>query len=211
MGEGGISASQTSDLLPTERVLLCKTPERGLEQEIKIYEQAISSLEMLNIENANQYKANVAIRLGNTLLDSGLDSQRVETLFLDAANYNPLMAFSNLFWLYISTGQSSKANQELGQIDGIPVQGRELIYSALAFSVENFGEATEHLYKALSEKLVEDGFDFTDDLERLLRLVIAKDFGERLIKWFEMTRFSERYAPIFIAFIAAIRGEQMVT
>jgi hypothetical protein len=27
LGEGGISASQSSDLLPTERVLLCKTPE----------------------------------------------------------------------------------------------------------------------------------------------------------------------------------------
>jgi len=26
LGEGGISASQYSDLLPTERVLLCKTP-----------------------------------------------------------------------------------------------------------------------------------------------------------------------------------------
>jgi hypothetical protein len=28
-GEGGISASQQSDLLPTERVLLCKTPDSG--------------------------------------------------------------------------------------------------------------------------------------------------------------------------------------
>jgi hypothetical protein len=35
-GEGGISASQQSDLLPTERVLLCKTPEsrRGAYMEV---------------------------------------------------------------------------------------------------------------------------------------------------------------------------------
>ncbi|QQM28990.1 hypothetical protein JET14_11615 [Martelella lutilitoris] len=54
------------------------------------------------------------------------------------------------------------------------------------------------------------GFDFSEDIERLIRIVIAKNLGEELIAWFKANRFSERYSPIYVALLAAVRGERLL-
>lgn len=182
----------------------------SIAEEIEAYEQALNLLERDDLAYAKQLRANVKIRLANKLLDNGIDDVRAELLFLQAIQDNSMLAYSNLFWLYITTGRDEEAKQTLSSIEGIPPQGGALIYSALAFVTENFGEATEHLDLALSQNLTDRVFDFTDDLERLLRLAIAKGFGERLIAWFEKNSFSERYAPIHVALLAAVRGEKML-
>lgn len=179
-------------------------------EEITVYEQALTLLERLDTENAKQLKAEITIRLGNKLFDHDIDQKRSEDLFLQATSYHSLFAYANLFWVYLTTGRSEEAKQALSKIEMLPPQGLKLINSALAFESENFGEATKHLEVALSDNLTGENFDFTDDLERLLRFAITKGFGERLIAWFESTRFSERYAPIHIALLAAVRGERML-
>lgn len=180
----------------------------NIAEEITVYEKSLSVLERVDTESAKQLKTIVAIRLGNKLLDNGIDNARSESLFLQAIQHDALFAYANLFWLYITSARTDEAKQALSKIEKLPPQGMMLINSALAFEADNFGEATFHLEKALSETLTVENFDFTDDLERLLRLAIAKGFGEKLIAWFDKTRFSERYAPVHAAFLAAVRGER---
>lgn len=86
-------------------------------------------------------------------------------------------------------------------------EGRALMDAVPAVQAENFGDATEHLNKALQGGLVQESWNFTDNLERLLRLSIAAEFGERLVDWFEEARLAGRYAPIHAALKAAVHGE----
>ena len=82
--------------------------------------------------------------------------------------------------------------------------------AGLALQAENFGEATNILKTALATGQSPEDFDLTDDLERLVRLAIANGFGEWLIKWFDRTNFSDRYAPIYVALKAAVLGEKLL-
>lgn len=177
---------------------------------MRSYDQALTLLERLSTKTAKLSEADVAIRLANMLFDNEIDTHRAEALFLQAAEHSSLAAYANLFWLYISTGRGEEAKQANNKLEQLPPKGRALIDSARAFEAENFGEATGQLQVALSGDLVGGDFDFTDDIERLIRLAIARGFGERLIAWFEKTRFSERYAPIYVALLAAVRGERML-
>ena len=178
--------------------------------EIETYDQALGLLQNLSTQSAKEASADVAIRLGNLLFDYGIDARRSEALFLLATEDSPLFAYSNLCWLYISTEQIEKAKQVLGKLDKLPSMGRALIDAAMAIDIKNFGHATELLKAALSEDLERGEFDFTDDIERLIRVAIAKGFGDPLIDWFEESLFSERYAPIYVALLAAVRGEKLL-
>ncbi|QEW07385.1 tetratricopeptide repeat protein [Nitrincola iocasae] len=204
--------------LPEMRELIAKAMfnkgvtlgQRGDMAAIETYGQALALMQSLDTDSSKREGSNIAIRLGNVLFDRGIDKERSEALFLQAAEHNPLSAYANLFWLYISTGRVDEAKQALHRLDKLPLKERVLIDSALAFAAENFGEATGHMQAALTEDLTDGDFNFTDDIERLIRLAIAKGFGERLIAWFEKTRLAERYAPVYVALRAAVRGEKML-
>ena len=60
---------------------------------------------------------------------------------------------------------------------------------------DNFGAATAPLGKAFELGLASAGWDFFDDLLRLLCLAEARGYGERLIGWFESSGFDVKYAP----------------
>jgi tetratricopeptide (TPR) repeat protein len=182
----------------------------NLAGEITCYEQALALMQGIDSESASQEISSIVTRLGNLLFDGIGDCERFEALFLQAAEHSPLPAYANLFWLYISSGRTEKAKQTIGKLDKFPPLGRLLIDAAFAFDAENFGEATGYLHEALSGDPSAGDIDFTDDLERLVRIAIAKGFGERLIGWFEKTRFAERYAPVHVAMLAAVRGERML-
>jgi len=117
------------------------------------------------------------------------------------------LAYGNLFWLYVASRELSKARETLPHLKDMPTEGRALMDAALAVQAENFGDATQHLSKALQGGLVQENWNFTDDLERLLRLSITAGLGERLVDWFEETRLANRYAPIHAALKAAVHGE----
>lgn len=149
-------------------------------------------------------------RLANCLIDLDRDLARAEALLLEAAEHQPLPAYANLFWLYALTDRADEALEVFGKLDGLPPAGRALMEAALALSAENFGEATGHLEKALRGDLAAESFDFTDDIERLIRIAVGKGFGERLIAWFEENRFDERFAPVYAAMKAVVFGEKVL-
>jgi hypothetical protein len=57
-------------------------------------------------------------------------------------------------------------------------------------------------------QLEADGSPFFEDLLRLLRLAAARGFGERLLEWFKESGNADRYAPVYGALVAKVRGEQ---
>lgn len=177
---------------------------------ISCYEQSLAAMRRLRVEGAILTASDIAIRLANHLCDLGIDQDRAEALYLEAVEHRPLPAYASLFWLYLSTERAAEAKEVLSKLAGLPATRRALIDAALALSAENFGEAMAHLETALSGGLAAGSIDFTDDLVRLVRIAIAKGFGERLIAWFDKTGFADRYAPVHVALQAAVRGERML-
>ena len=175
---------------------------------IENYDQAIGLLRKIHSKSAEQAKSDISIQLGNMLFDNNIDKERAEKLFLESVKNNSLTAYINLFWLYLFTERTEKAKKVISMLPEMPQKGRDLINAALAIESDNFGKSSELMHSALSESLTAENFDFTDDFERIIRLSINKGFGEKLASWFEDTRFSERYAPIYVALVAALRGEK---
>ena len=192
MRNKGITLGQTGDLAAA----------------ISWLEQSLNLMRTLQSVYAAEETTSTAIRLANSLIDMGIDTNRAETLLKEAAEHEPLLANANLFWLYLSTDRTNDAKVIVSKLDTLPSVGRALIDAALALDAENLGTATTHIEKALSPGLSDDTLNFEGDFERLLRLALERGYGERLITWFEETRFSDRYAPIYVALVAAVRGER---
>jgi tetratricopeptide (TPR) repeat protein len=152
--------------------------------------------------------ATARVRLGDILLDVENDIPRAEQLFRLAAAVQPPLAKSNLAWLYLLDDRTSNAIALREDLSGLPEPGLSLIDAGLQLAQQNFGSATERLATALDRGLNDGGFDFSDDLDRFLRLAGRKGYGEPLIAWFEATGFADRLAPIYVALKAYVRGER---
>ena len=84
----------------------------------------------------------------------------------------------------------------------------EILDSGLALTENNFGKASEHLARIFEPKLASQDIDFTTGLYRLLRIAHSLGYGEKLLDWFEETGHDKRTAPVYVAFLAYIRGER---
>jgi hypothetical protein len=162
-------------------------------------------------DDASELKTIVAdaeVSLGNLLLDTNGDLLRAEDLFLRASAVMPLVAQSNLVWLYLQADRVGAASELRLQLSELPEPGLSLIDAGLQLAQRNFGLATEHLGIALQQDLNGGGMSFGDDLERLLCLGERKGYGEQLIAWFEETGLADRLAPIHLALKAYVWGEK---
>ncbi|MGA2045182.1 MAG: hypothetical protein ABSG83_17650, partial [Roseiarcus sp.] len=119
-------------------------------------------------------------------------------------------ARANLAWLAIMAGRADEASALAAALPSLPPAGRALLDAALALAKDNFGSATGALGEALTLGLTTSGWDFFDDLLRLLRLADTRGHGERLIGWFETSGFDIKYAPVHAAFLAMVRGERFL-
>ena len=175
---------------------------------VPLFEQSLESKRRLQQDRSDIQ--DTTIRLAICLIDLESDPHRAEQLLIEATEHHPLPAYANLFWLYALTDRADEALEVFRKLDGLPPAGRALMEAAFALSAENFGEATGHLEKALRGDLAGESFDFTDDIERFIRIAVAKGFGERLIAWFEENRFDERFAPVYAAMKAVVFGEEVL-
>jgi tetratricopeptide (TPR) repeat protein len=117
-----------------------------------------------------------------------------------------LIAKINLAWVLLEMEDVQSAAVMIKEATNLPEPGPSLLRAGLALANANFGSGMEHLTHALALQLTEEGTPFFEDLLRLIRLAVARGFGERLIGWFEETGNSEVYAPVFAALIAHSRG-----
>ncbi|TAD87323.1 MAG: hypothetical protein EAZ99_17820 [Alphaproteobacteria bacterium] len=148
--------------------------------------------------------------LASLLTDFEIQSGRAEELLTEAAKRGHQLADSNRAYLALSQGHLDKAIALRPAFSDLPPPALHLFDAAVAFAQMNFGTATDHLAEALQHDLQTPVGNFTYDLDRVLRLAERQGFGEALIAWFERTGFADRLAPIFVAFVAYVRGEQVL-
>ena len=156
--------------------------------------------------------AETRILVANALMALRTEPDRAEELYLAAKEHKKDSGCTNLFWLYLSENRLSDAEETMTQVDGIPSQVRAIMNTGLALQAENYGDATKNLKTALVTipSTADVELRLIDSLERLIRLAIANSCGERLIDWFERTNFGDRYAPIYAALKAVVRGKKLL-
>ena len=148
------------------------------------------------------------IRWANLFLDRTNNRILAEQLLEKSIPSLPLLAKANLAWLYLLSTRTSEAKESMKLISDLPKAGLDLLNSAIELSSDNFGSAMKLLDDVLNLGLVDDEFNFEDDLERFLRLADNLGYGERVLAWFENSIHASRLAPIFIAFKAFVLGEK---
>ena len=119
-------------------------------------------------------------------------------------------AQANLVWLLLDRGQGDEARALRPAADGLAPVWHDLTDAALELAADNFGAATRHLDAALAPEHKVLNSDHFDDLMRLLRLFERRGYGERLISWLEQSGHDGRYAPLYQAFVAYVRGERLL-
>ncbi|AVT75913.1 hypothetical protein RPPS3_18500 [Rhodopseudomonas palustris] len=151
-------------------------------------------------------------RLGNVLADHTGNLAEAEAAYRKAmAIGDPSMvAEANLAWLLIDADRLSEAEPIVAALDKLDPVGRELLDAARALVRDNFGEATEHLQRALSGDQQQLATVFSDDLLRLLRIAAKRGYGDKLIDWFKETGAADRQAPVHASFVAFVRGERFL-
>jgi tetratricopeptide (TPR) repeat protein len=120
-----------------------------------------------------------------------------------------ILAKANLLWMFIAMGQQDEASGLLRQLDTITGGGRALMQAGCDLAADNLGSSLDHLAAALDLGLV-DAFDFSEDLLWYLRIAAERGYGERMIDWFAQSGNADRYAPIYGAFVAHVRGERFL-
>ena len=104
----------------------------------------------------------------------------------------------------------AEAESTRARLDRLDPEGLALTDAAIELAKDNFGLAVERLARSLDIGLEEGKSPFFEDLLRLLRLSEARGYGERLVEWFKASGNAERYAPVFAAFVAYVRGERFL-
>ena len=174
--------------------------------ELAVYEEVLARFGDAQEPGLREEVARARISLANISFDFQEEFARAEALYREAALVEPLLANANLAWLLLLANRVTEAIDLRASLGGLPAHGLALLDAAITLAGDNFGSATDHLTAALSGELDQGAMDFSGDIDRLLRLAERKDYGERLIAWFEKTGFADRVAPIYVAFKAYVRG-----
>ncbi|RNJ49319.1 tetratricopeptide repeat protein [Methylocystis hirsuta] len=114
----------------------------------------------------------------------------------------------NLAWLLIETGRAKEAERVIVELSSLAPEGRALLDAGREIAADNFGSGVAHFGKVLDMQLEDGKSPFFEDLLRVLRLAAARGFGERLLDWFKESGNADRYAPVYGALVAKVRGEQ---
>ena len=151
--------------------------------------------------------------LGNVLVDLLQRPEEGERAYRQAialGGEGASSAQANLVWLLLDRGQGDEARALRPAADGLAPVWHDLTDAALELAADNFGAATRHLDAALAPEHKVLNSDHFDDLMRLLRLFERRGYGERLISWLEQSGHDGRYAPLYQAFVAYVRGERLL-
>ena len=181
------------------------------EDAIAVYDEVVSRFGAAEDTTLMQGVAIALVNKGNILADRYKNFSEAENAYM-AALEKPLADRSvvnfNLAWLYLATGRKGEAAPIRAELTGTHPAGLEILDSGLALADDNFGKASEHLARIFEPKLASQDIDFTTGLYRFLRIAHSLGYGEKLLDWFEETGHDKRTAPIYVAFLAYIRGER---
>lgn len=163
-------------------------------------------------ELAREYSATASVNLGKTLfwmLAREDDGVRRLSAVLDADPQN-VFAGANLLWMKLAQGLPDDAVRLRSTLDSIDNVGKALMLAGIDLASENLGASLARLGEALDKGFAasQDDFDYFEDLLWYLRIAAKRGNGERLIAWFTESGQADRYAPLYGAFVAHVRGER---
>ncbi|ESQ82359.1 hypothetical protein AEAC466_17190 [Asticcacaulis sp. AC466] len=117
---------------------------------------------------------------------------------------------ANLIWANLLSNDRTNVQQLRGLVSDLDSVGLSLIDAGLEILDDNIGACAMHLARALDDGLSEQDSEFFDDLLRLLRLIENRGHGLWFIDWFIKNGDNERYAPLYGAFVAFVRGDRFL-
>jgi tetratricopeptide (TPR) repeat protein len=181
------------------------------------FQEAVSSYdEVLGrfgaVADVRELVVEALIKRGNIYFDRIGNLALAENSYRLALETSPRSDLSrgNLAWLLLSTGRRSEAARLRADVKTLQPTGHALLDAGLQLANDNFGVAVSYVGEALEAGVQREGFAFFDDLLRLLRLAEVRGYGEKLLQWFKATGNAERYAPLYAAFEAYVRGERFL-
>lgn len=209
-------SSEVAELqMPVAKALLNKgftliTLERA-EEAVAAYNEIEVRFGTSGIAELQEPLATARVRSGAILFwdlaqeDAGLAKLR-QAFQTDPSN---LFVKANLLWMYLAAGEFNKALAISADLDVLDDGGRTLMRAGLELAADNLGTSLVHLSKALDQGL-SGKFDYSEDLIWYLRIATERGYGERMIDWFIESGNADRYAPIYGALVAHVRGERFL-
>jgi tetratricopeptide (TPR) repeat protein len=182
-----------------------------LEEGIAVYDDLIARFGESNEAWLQEPLANALVNVSKHKFWSMGQPQEAEAGMRTVLQRDPDNAYAkaNLLWMLIAMGRQDEASSLMGQLDAITGGGRALMQAGLELGANNLGASFNHLQAALDQGLDAD-FDFNEDLLWYLRIVAERGYGERMIDWFVTSGNADRYAPVYGAFVAHVRGERFL-
>lgn len=148
---------------------------------------------------------------GRLLFHALGDSRRAEDCYHKAlAIRERLTDSANLVWAMIAQRRPEDAMRQRDALPEIDPEGLALINAGIEIVRDNVGAATEQLGVALERGLQPEASNYFEDILWFLRIGVDQGHGEKLIEWFESSGNAERYAPIYGALVARVRGERFL-
>jgi len=181
-----------------------------ISEALAAYDEALSRAGDADSPKVQKAAAQVLNSKGRVLADHFGRYAEAEEAYRRGAELAPEsdMLCANLAWLLIETGRSNEAATLLAGLSTLAPEGRALLDAGLEIAADNYGSGVAHLGAALDMTLEDGKSPFFEDLLRLLRLTVTRGYGERMLDWFKESGNADRYAPVYGALVARVRGEK---
>jgi tetratricopeptide (TPR) repeat protein len=121
-------------------------------------------------------------------------------------NHDQAIFKTSLFWMFMAMENRDEADRLASELEALTGGAKALFQAGIDLSADNIGASLLHLAEALQLGL-EGEFDFSEDLLWYLRIAVERGYGEKLINWFDESGNADRYAPVYGALVAHIKGE----
>jgi len=179
--------------------------------------EALNSIEQLIAEfdkappaDLKEHISTLHFWKGWHLFCSFAQGDKAEAAFRKSLLLDPdsLPTKANLCWTLIHQAKMDEAASIFEELDDFSGAGRWLWEAGLELGLDNLGSALEKLGKVLEIGLEDKGFEYFEALIWFLRIGVLRGHGERLLEWFIEKGNNERFAPVYGALVAHVRGER---
>lgn len=180
------------------------------ENEIAVFDDLIARFGKMEAPALKEPLVQACNGKGRLLADRFCRHEEAEAAYRRGLSFAPQdeILRANLAWLLLEIDRATEAEPLIAELSSLAPEGRALLDAGREIAADNFGSGVAYLGKALDTQLEDGKSPFFEDLLRLLRLAAARGFGERLLDWFKESGNADRYAPVYGAFVAKVRGEQ---
>jgi tetratricopeptide (TPR) repeat protein len=182
------------------------------DEAIGVYDEFLSRARSMGLM---ELAGEALVSKGDILFDALSNMEAAEDCYHEAVDLlsnsnNAEAARTSLAWLLATTGRIGEAFATRRDVADLKTPRLTLLDAGLELAGDNFGTAAKHLSVALEQETSGENSDFLSDLVRFLKLGEALGYGDKLVEWLEATGSSERYAPVYVGFVAYIRGEKFL-